>query len=43
VKEQLAKHFLEPNPSTREELAAYIKRDFDTWARVIKTAGITAN
>ena len=43
VKEQLAKHFLEPNPSTREELAAYIKRDFDTWARVIKTAGITGN
>jgi tripartite-type tricarboxylate transporter receptor subunit TctC len=43
VKEQLAKHFLEPNPSTREELAAYIKRDFDTWARVIKAAGITGN
>jgi tripartite-type tricarboxylate transporter receptor subunit TctC len=43
VKEQLAKHFLEPNPSTREELAAYIKRDFDTWARVIKKAGITEN
>ena len=40
VKEQLAKHFLEPHPSTREELAAYIKRDYDTWGRVIKAAGI---
>ena len=41
VKEQLAKHFLEPHPSTRAELAAYIKRDYDTWGRVIKAAGIT--
>lgn len=41
VKEQLAKHFLEPNPSTRSELAGYIKRDYDTWGRVIKAAGIT--
>lgn len=43
VREQLAKHFLEPNPSSREELAAYIKRDFDTWERVIKAAGIKAD
>jgi tripartite-type tricarboxylate transporter receptor subunit TctC len=43
VKEQLASHFLEPNPSTREELAAYIKREFDTWGRLIKAAGITAD
>jgi len=43
VKEQLAKHFLEPNPSTREELAAYIKRDYETWGRVIKAAGIKAD
>jgi tripartite-type tricarboxylate transporter receptor subunit TctC len=41
VKEQLAKHFLEPHPSTRAELAANIKRDYETWGRVIKAAGIT--
>lgn len=42
VKEALAKHFLEPQPSTREELAAYIKREYDSWGRVVKTAKITA-
>jgi tripartite-type tricarboxylate transporter receptor subunit TctC len=42
VKEQLAKHFLEPAPGTREDLAAYIKREYDTWGKVVKTAGIKA-
>ena len=40
VKEQLAKHFLEPSSSTREELAAYIRKEHETWGRVIKAAGI---
>ena len=43
VKEQLAKHFLEPSPGTREELAAYIKREYDNWGRVVKKANIQAN
>lgn len=43
VKEQLAKHFLEPSPGTREELAKYIKGEYDTWGRVVKTAGIKAD
>jgi len=43
VKEQLAKHYLEPNPGTREELGKYIKSEYDTWGRVVKKAGITAN
>jgi len=43
VKEQLAKHFLEPAPGTRDELAKYIKSEYDTWGRVVKAAGITAN
>ena len=43
VKEQLAKHYLEPNPMTRDELAQYIKREYDTWGKVVKSAGITAN
>jgi tripartite-type tricarboxylate transporter receptor subunit TctC len=42
VKEQLAKHFLEPSPGTREELAKYIKAEYDTWGRVVKAAGIKA-
>jgi tripartite-type tricarboxylate transporter receptor subunit TctC len=42
VKEQLAKHFLEPAPGTREDLAAYIKREYDTWGKVVKAAGIKA-
>ena len=42
VKEQLAKHFLEPAPGTREELASYIKREYDTWGKVVKAAGIKA-
>jgi tripartite-type tricarboxylate transporter receptor subunit TctC len=40
VKEQLAKHYLEPSPGTRDELAKYIKSEYDTWGRVVKTAGI---
>lgn len=43
VKEQLAKHFLEPQPGTREDLAKYIRKEYDTWGRVVKAAGITAN
>ena len=43
VKEQLAKHFLEPSPGTREELAAYIKQEYDNWGRVVKKANIQAN
>ena len=43
VKEQLAKHFLEPSPGTREELAKYIKAEYDNWGEVVKKAGIKAN
>lgn len=43
VKEQLAKHFLEPSPGTREELAAYIRQEHDNWGRVVKKANIQAN
>ena len=43
VKEQLAKHFLEPAPGTREELAAYIRKEYDSWGRVVKKANIQAN
>lgn len=43
VRKALLAQGMEPVPSTREALAAYIKREYDTWARVVKEANITAN
>jgi tripartite-type tricarboxylate transporter receptor subunit TctC len=43
VRKALLAQGMEPAPSTREALAAYIKREYDTWARVVKEANITAN
>lgn len=34
---------LSPSPSTPAELAAYMKREHETWAKVVKKAGIQAN
>ena len=42
VQAELAKHGLEPMPSTREELARYIARETNTWGTVLKAAKITA-
>jgi tripartite-type tricarboxylate transporter receptor subunit TctC len=33
---------VEPQSSTPEEFAAYIKREYDTWGKVVKEAGIKA-
>jgi tripartite-type tricarboxylate transporter receptor subunit TctC len=43
VRKALLDQGMEPAPSTRAELAAYIKREYDTWGRVVKEANITAN
>ena len=43
ARELLNKQGLEPRPSTSAELAAYIEREYQTWGRVVKAAGITAN
>jgi tripartite-type tricarboxylate transporter receptor subunit TctC len=43
VRKALLAQGMEPAPGTREALAAYIKREYDTWARVVKEANITAN
>jgi len=43
VREQLLKHGLEPMPGTREELAAYIRKESETWGKVIRAAKITAD
>ena len=42
VREQLLANGMEPQPSTPEELARYIEREFATWGRVVKEAGIQA-
>jgi tripartite-type tricarboxylate transporter receptor subunit TctC len=43
VREALLAQGMEPAPGTRASLAAYIKREYDTWGRVVKEAKITAN
>jgi tripartite-type tricarboxylate transporter receptor subunit TctC len=43
VRKALLAQGMEPAPSTRAALAATIKREYDTWARVVKEANITAN
>jgi tripartite-type tricarboxylate transporter receptor subunit TctC len=43
VRAALLAQGMEPAPGTREALAAYIKREYDTWGRVVKEAKITAN
>ncbi len=43
IREQLLHHGLEPHPGSREELARYIKKESDTWGKVIRDAKITAD
>ena len=43
VKELLAKQGVEATPSTPEELAAHVRREHETWGKVVKEAHITAN
>ena len=43
VRTQLSNHGLEPMPGTSEELAKTMEREYETWGRVVKEAGITAN
>jgi tripartite-type tricarboxylate transporter receptor subunit TctC len=40
VKAELARHDLEPQPSSREELARYIDRETEKWGRVVRDAKI---
>jgi len=39
----LAKTGLEPHPMTPEEFGRYIKREYDTWGKVVRDANIKAN
>jgi tripartite-type tricarboxylate transporter receptor subunit TctC len=38
----LEKTGVDPEPGTPEQLAAYMKREYETWGRVVKEAGIKA-
>ena len=40
AKDLLAKQGLEAQPSTPEQLAAFMKREYDTWGKVVKQANI---
>jgi len=41
VHAELARHGLEPQPGTREELAGYIDRETEKWGKVVREARIT--
>jgi len=41
VSAELAKHGLDPLPSTREELAQYMERESQKWGKVVRDAKIT--
>ncbi|SER59578.1 Bug family tripartite tricarboxylate transporter substrate binding protein [Giesbergeria anulus] len=43
VKEALNKHGLTPQPTTRAELVAFMKKESNNWAAIIKERKITAN
>jgi tripartite-type tricarboxylate transporter receptor subunit TctC len=43
VRDALLAQGMEPSPTSREALGAYIKREYDTWGRVVREANITAN
>jgi tripartite-type tricarboxylate transporter receptor subunit TctC len=42
VKEELARHGLDPAPGTRDDLAQYIDRETAKWGKVVREAKITA-
>jgi tripartite-type tricarboxylate transporter receptor subunit TctC len=42
VRESFNKQGLEPTPGTPEELARYMQREYETWGRIVKEAGIKA-
>ena len=38
----LEKTGVDPEPGTPEQLGAYMKREYETWGKVVKQAGIKA-
>jgi tripartite-type tricarboxylate transporter receptor subunit TctC len=43
IREQLLAHGLEPHPGSREDLARYIRKETETWGKVIRAAHIKAD
>jgi tripartite-type tricarboxylate transporter receptor subunit TctC len=43
VKEALEKHGLTPQPTTRAELAAFMKKEDTKWSAIVRERKITAN
>lgn len=43
VKKALNDHGLTPQPTTRQELAAFMKKEYEQWGRVVKERKLTAN
>lgn len=43
VKKALNDHGLTPQPTTRKELAAFIKKEYDQWGRVVKERKLAEN
>jgi len=43
MREQLAKAGVDPEPSTQEQLGAFLRAETAKWARVIKASGIPIN
>ena len=42
VVDQLNSHGLIPQPGTREEFAAYLRKEYDSWGRIVRERKITA-
>ncbi|WP_336696150.1 tripartite tricarboxylate transporter substrate binding protein [Delftia acidovorans] len=42
IKEALNKHGLTPQPTTRAEFAAFMKKEYDQWGRLVKERKLTA-
>ena len=43
IREQILSHGMEAAPGTTEQFARYIRSEYETWGKVVKQAGITAN
>ena len=43
VKKALNDHGLTPQPTTRQELAAFMKKEYDQWGKVVKERQLSAN
>lgn len=43
VKKMLLDYGLTPQPTTRQELAAFIQKEYDQWGKVVKQGNLQSN